>query len=46
MRTAEQIKKEIKEKKEELSHQNCMDWILLLEDEIEELKEELEKVNG
>ena len=46
MRTAEQIKKEIKEKEEELSYQNCMDWILILEDEIEELKEELEKVNG
>ena len=46
MRTTEQIKKEIKEKEKELSHQSCMDWIILLEDEIEELKEELEKVNG
>lgn len=46
MRTVEQIKKEIEEKEKELSYQNCMDWILLLEDEIEELKEELEKING
>lgn len=46
MRTAEEIKEEIKELEKELSYQNCVDWIDMLEEDIKERKAELAKING